>query len=309
MVTEKIIVIVGPTATGKSDLALELAQKVGGEIINADAGQLYEPLTIGTAKPHWRAERIPHHLFDCVKTPHEMNAGRWVELTKAIVTECHQRKRIPIIVGGSGFYVASLFYPFSSRTIESNGAQERLEPTPELYQQLLCNDPIRAAEIHPNDRYRIIRALLLLQRGITPSAIKPRFNPKYRGIIISLDRPDEELRERVSYRIGDMFQRGWREEVETLTIEWREFASRKQLIGYGAIAEGNLMGIDLQKAIEQETWQYIRRQRTFLRGLKKKLDMERLQWGDAVPHWKEYCLTSVGHAVYLDEILSQISLI
>jgi tRNA dimethylallyltransferase len=299
------IVITGPTGTGKSEYAEALAQKIGGEIINADSAQVYLPLTIGTAKPSWQHSSVPHHLFDCVAVPEEMTAGRWSTLARAAIENCRQRGRVPLVVGGSGFYIASLFFTLNPAVSHAPRVSRAESTTRELYEELIAKDVKRAEKIHPNDRYRILRALALLDAGEMPSECAPQFTPLGNSTILVIDRDDEELKARIKKRAGAMLQQGWREEIAELSPEWRDFVVKKKILGYETLMkEAN--DARAQEAIAQETWQYVRRQRAFLRNLKKRLDHEREKWGNRVPAWRQCFLTSIDPAVYLGEVSSWI---
>ena len=183
------IIVFGPTGVGKTVYALELGQmphverrrseKI--EIINGDMGQLYEPLAIGTAKPDWKNEAIPHHLFDIVKEPVHYSAYDYsqecIRAMRSIVT----RGNVPVIVGGTGFYLHSLFFPVQEPEFTSEPASDFSNGSAlaESRWELLASiDPLRAQNIHPRDIYRIERALRIWrEKGVLPSSLKPVFRP------------------------------------------------------------------------------------------------------------------------------------
>ena len=167
------VIIYGPTAVGKTAFADLLAAQVGGEIINGDAAQLYTPFTIGTAKPDWRNASITHHLFDICNEPQNYSVAMYRTEAEKKVVEITGRGSVPIFVGGSGFYLQSLFFPV---TISAN----RVTPShseDQSWRALHAIDPIRAAAIHPHDTYRISRALFLYQQTKQlPSELKPLYS-------------------------------------------------------------------------------------------------------------------------------------
>lgn len=299
----KVLIITGPTGTGKSDFAIKCAERLGGEIINADAGQFYAPLVIGTAMPTTTPESIPHHLFGHIKTPTQTTVPEWFEQARAEIKRCITKGRVPIVVGGSGFYISSLFYPIS-RDFQGGGnfAEFESSPTNALYAQLSLIDAERARDINSNDRYRIIRALQIASTGVLPSQLKPRFAPSFSpALVVHVDRSDRDLRERIALRISGMLEAGWLAEAEGLDDPWREFALRRGFIGYRQLI-GLSRGIepenDYPSEIGDETWGYVKRQRKYLRSLRRKLEAT----GDGSVIWREFCLTSENCEVYLNQI-------
>lgn len=266
------IIFYGPTGVGKTDLALELGKHIPIEIINADVGQLYEPLNIGTAKPAWKQEPIPHHLFDVVKEPVDYNAHTYRTECLKHIDEIKNRQALPCIVGGTGFYLKSLFFPVleQGQTSVTSGHWEM------SWSALATIDPVRAAAIHPNDKYRIERALVLwYSKGILPSQARPQLELFGRCLFVYLDRESQDLRIRINQRIKSMLQQGWIDEVRNVSSLWKSFLKQKGLMGYRDIVqyiENNRTDVSsLELAIERQTWAYARRQRIFWRSLKKSL--------------------------------------
>ena len=174
----------GPTGVGKSDFAVQLAEQVQGEIINCDVGQFYEPLVIGTAKPDWQDALVPHHFFDVMNKPESFSVKNYRNQVASLIKSIVSRGKVPIIVGGSGFYVNALFFPprdFEA-TYDSRSAEQQLQNLDHgnLWGELQNIDPKRAREIHPQDIYRLERALRLWYvTGNLPSSQKPVFDPLY----------------------------------------------------------------------------------------------------------------------------------
>jgi len=302
------IVIYGPTASGKTDYALELAHDLPVEIINADVGQLYTPLSIGTAKPDWKNEPTPHHMFDMVNGPQDYSAYQYQRACLQKMQDISQRGNIPLIVGGSGFYIKSLFFPPRAEAVKAAYIQEKIkkeiienaentkdnEKSESLWQRLYEVDAARARMLHPHDTYRIERALALWQTtGVLPSLLKPEFHVPAHCLFIFLDRDRDELAERINKRVDIMMNQGWLEEVQELYRQdpaWCEFLGRKGLMGYSDLCEylqeypqeASATGESLSKhesihfkklveTIKQKTREYARRQRIFWRSLRREL--------------------------------------
>ena len=277
----RIIIITGPTGVGKTDLALNLTKKMPqAEIINADVGQLYKPLTIGTAKPDWQNCAIPHHLFDVIYEPVNFTAIEFREHVRQLIKEIKKRSRVPIIVGGSSFYINALFFPPQQGTDVKKRQYDA--DTETLWGELNAVDPKRAAEIKKQDRYRIERALdIWYSLGVMPSLYKPTFDPVAPASFIVVTRDIEELYTLINDRVSKMFKMGWIDEVKTLSHEWHEFLLKKKLIGYDDIVRylrGEISSHeDLIAIIQQKTRNYAKRQLTFNRMLTKKFE-ERCNW-------------------------------
>jgi tRNA dimethylallyltransferase len=266
----RLIVIAGPTAVGKTGVALALAGKFPAEIINGDMGQLYKPLTIGTAKPDTSQTSVPHHLFDLLDAPVDCTVTQWRELVIEKVKEIASRNRTPILVGGSGFYLKSLFFPPE----QESGALSEVEiegDQSSLWKKLESVDPERARQLHPHDLYRIQRALSIWkQTGKLPSSLKPVFKPIFPFSCFVLMRDREELYQGIEQRTIQMIENGWIDEVKALErTEWEAFLLRKKIIGYDLILD--FLRSDSSKAqliahIQQKTRNYAKRQITFFRS-------------------------------------------
>ncbi len=277
---KSIIFVYGPTAVGKSDYALALAQDLPIEIVNCDVGQFYTPLSIGTAKPDWKNEVVPHHLFDIIDEPRDYTV---VEYKKALLTLCEEiwaRGSLPVVVGGSGFYIKSLFFPPSKETTALTGTDEKFknETTKELWHQLQTIDPERAQVLHPNDRYRIERSLTLasIERSIT--SLQPTYEDLgVPFLLLCLSREKEELYQRINERTEKMLREGWIDEVSDLQKSlWAPFLKHKKLIGYdiilAALEHPDAYEYEIVvKTIAQKTRHYAKRQITFWRMLQKAL--------------------------------------
>jgi tRNA dimethylallyltransferase len=278
-----VIIIIGPTASGKTFLAEHAAIHYGGEIINADMGQFYTPLTIGTAKPVWRDKPFKCHLFDVIDIPETLDVRRYRQMVQTTVDHCHAQHTLPIIVGGSLFYVQSLFFP--PHTIEYKGEESPIDvetDTQTLWNMLNTIDSERAQALHPNDRYRIVRALNIWQTTRQkPSTLKPSYRAPFAAPthIIALEPPREELCKRIQQRTTDMmYKEGWLEETEKLIdTPWESFIQQRGFIGYTEIIAWIRAGKnrdslpELIALISQKTQQYAKRQLTFWHKLEKLL--------------------------------------
>ncbi|MBI2352748.1 tRNA (adenosine(37)-N6)-dimethylallyltransferase MiaA [Candidatus Dependentiae bacterium] len=277
------IIVTGATASGKSFFALELAKRISGEIINADIGSFYKPLTIGTAKPDWKNEEISHHLFDILDRPVDYSAVQFRCDVQSLCELIWQRKNIPVIVGGSLFYLKSLFYGLASyeqKTVDDNTAVFEQMSNKQLWEMLQIIDSERASRICLQDRYRLLRALTIFKKtGKKPSFFQPYFDPFFSFIIIDCTPNDRTvLYAKINRRVEEMFFNGWLKEVESLKgSEWESFLLRKRIIGYDdlfyALCE-ELRSVDrdrLVALIQQKTRNYAKRQITFLKKLKKDI--------------------------------------
>ena len=281
MVKEKrSIIIAGPTGVGKTDLALLLAKKVDAEIINADVGQFYKPLIIGTAKPDWKSFIIPHHLFDVLDEPLNFTVVSFRKKVEVLINEIKSRGKVPIIVGGSGFYLNSLFFPPQKESIIERLAHNSEIPTIDLWEKLNSIDSQRASQINENDRYRIERALdIWYGTGVLPSTYTPTFNALDDAYVLFLTRTIDDLYKRIDDRVKIMIQCEWLDEVENLSSDWHQFLLQKKLIGYDDIIrylDNQINSIEeLIALIQQKTRNYAKRQLTFNRMLTKKFEEHR----------------------------------
>jgi tRNA dimethylallyltransferase len=273
-----LLVITGPTAVGKTDLVLKIAESIPSEIINVDSGQFYTPLTIGTAKPDWRNEPVPHHLFDIIDTPTHFSVTEFRKRLLETATQIISRKKLPIVVGGSAFYVKSLFFPPKPTIASTQG----VIPGEISWERLYALDPQRAQKIHKNDSYRIGRALALWENtGTLPSSLAPDYEPPMPFHCIILTRDKDDLYQRINERVVQMLEQGWVNEVENLqSTPWEEFLKTKKIIGYDVILECLKQGLveshkdEMIALIQKKTRQYAKRQLTFFKMLEKQIEEE-----------------------------------
>jgi len=306
-----MIIVYGPTGVGKSELALTLARSIHAEIINMDVGQLYTPFSIGTAKPDWRNESVPHHLFDVINEPRNFTVMEYREALFTLVQEIRDRGAMPILVGGSGFYIKSLFFPPSSDLLtDQNGLPSAIPQG--NWDTLHAIDPERARAIQPNDTYRIQRALeLWIKTGNKPSAYKPVYENKFGHChIVHVSRNRDDMYERINDRVHAMFDAGWVAEVEQLMqTSWIPFIEKKKLIGYNEIVryikedQLQILHAPLIEKIQTRTRNYARRQIIFWRMLEKNITeiQSHNTHTDLTMHTIN--LTSSDHAIYLKQLL------
>ena len=223
----RVAALVGPTAVGKTAVALELAAACGAEIVNADSLQIYRELDIGTAKPtpEERA-RLIHHLIDVADPPEPYDAARFCCEGRDILAACAQRSAPPLVVGGTGLYLKALLSGLFAEGEPAPGVRARLRRElgdlglPALYARLLHLDPATAARLHPHDTYRIIRALEVMEvtgRPLSEFIAAHRFkDAPFTVLKLGLTRDREELNRRIELRMELMLAAGWLEEVAGL---------------------------------------------------------------------------------------------
>ncbi|OGC05536.1 tRNA (adenosine(37)-N6)-dimethylallyltransferase MiaA [candidate division WOR-1 bacterium RIFCSPLOWO2_02_FULL_46_20] len=279
-----MIIILGPTAVGKSKLALELAKRINGEIISADSMQVYRGMDIGTAKPTKEEEQsLPHHLINIRNPDEEWTVSDFVEQTNQLEKEIASRKKTPLIVGGTGLYLWSLLEGYSFPVAPVNKElRQRLEKEPltTLYRQLTKIDPDAANKIHPNDRKRIIRGLEVYELTGKPMSElqKKRDNPSHLSasnphLILGLNLPRPELYERINQRVGQMIVKGLIEEVKGLLAKgYAKTLPSFQALGYKEVVEyldGKGNKEDLLVELKKRTRHFARRQLTWFKRFKE----------------------------------------
>jgi tRNA dimethylallyltransferase len=236
------IVLTGPTAVGKTSLALEIAETAGLEIINADSVCFYRHFNIGSAKPSaLELKRVPHHLVDVADPLENYHAGRFLSECTAKLNEIHSRGKRALIVGGSGFYLKVLRYGLWDAPATSDDFRKSVEQesTDTLFERLRNLDPVHAEKVGPADRYRLIRGLEILSlSGKKPSELEgkmsPTANPAFKLAVI--DREKEELEQRMRVRIEGMIRDGWIEETEDLKARFPESKVLRS-VGYAQILD------------------------------------------------------------------------
>jgi len=274
-----VVAILGPTASGKSALALDLAQQLGGEILCCDSMQVYRGMDIGTAKPtpEERAA-IPHHLLDLVTPAEQFHAAAWAEAARTIIQDAEKRERLPIIVGGTGLYfralVRGLFEaPRPDPAIRARHQAEAVElGIPALHKRLSEIDQAAASKILPGDLVRISRALEVFeQTGTTISELRrqqPVAPPPLRIFSVLLDFDLDYLRTRIAARVDHMIAAGFVDEVRALRAAGFASARSMQALGYKQLGQHLDGALTLDAAVadtKSATSAYARRQRTWFR--------------------------------------------
>ena len=273
-----VIVLAGPTAVGKSSIAVELASDLSTEIISADSRQIYRSMDIGTAKPDLLdRKRVAHHLIDVVDPDETFSAGRFKTMADAVITRLHRQDRIPVIVGGTGLYIKILVYGLWQGPQAEWGLREQLREKEDLHGSgylhgmLQSIDPESAARIQPQDVNKLIRAIEVFRQTGQPISTFHQehfFKERpYQTVIIGLRRSREDLYSRIDRRADEMMSQGLLKEVKDLLKNGytKDLPSMKGL-GYRQMV-GYLMGkYDLNEAIrclKRDTRRYAKRQFTW----------------------------------------------
>lgn len=287
----KVIVIAGPTATGKTALSVELAKRFHGEIISADSVQIYKDLNIGSAKPEEAEKKgIPHHMMDFLDPGASFNVADFCALAKKKINEIHARGQLPIIAGGTGLYISSLVSNISFVKEETNenvreNLYRELDEIGEIamHEKLKEIDPIAAENIHPNNKKRVIRALEIYYttgKTMTEQNELSKNEPSpHEFILVGLNMEREKLYERIDKRVDIMEERGLFSEVEALLAKGvSKDAQSMQGIGYKEAVlflEGEISKEESIERIKKNSRNYAKRQLTWFKR-------EPYQWFDAM---------------------------
>ena len=308
----KILVITGPTASGKTWLAVELAKRYNGEVVSADSMQIYRRMDIGTAKPTpEEMQGVPHHMINVAGPEEDFSVARYVDMAAAAADGILTRGKLPILAGGTGLYIDSLlsgrtFAAFNENSplraeLEGRYAREGGEV---LLRELAQADPEAAARLHPNDGKRIVRALeVFLTTGKTITQHNKDTKaapPRYSAVTLSLDfQRREDMWDRIDRRVDRMMEAGLAEEVRGLLDSGvPQRCTAMQAIGYKEMAAALLGDGDIRAAAEEiklRSRQYAKRQRTWFR---RNREAKTLLWG-AEPNFAEVLQRSTA---YLEEI-------
>ncbi len=283
----KFITVQGPTASGKTSLALKLAKELDTEIISADSRQVYRYMDIGTAKPtRLEMAGIPHHLIDVVDPDESYSAGRFTDEAGAIVRRLNSEEKIPIIAGGTGFYIRALQNGlFESPKVDEDLRQrlmQQAEAEPvRVFERLREVDPISAGRVHPNDIKRVVRALEIYeQTGMSMSEHWKHQQEEYRcnsfNILIQPGR--DVLYERIDGRFDDMMKNGFLDEVKRLLeMGYKSEDPGMNAVGYRELVDWLHDGGDFKAAIDlakQKSRNYAKRQMTWYRSIEFDLTLE-----------------------------------
>jgi tRNA dimethylallyltransferase len=274
----RILVIAGPTGSGKTALAIALARRLGGEIVNADSQQVYRGLDVGTAKPTTdERAAAPHHLLDVADPGEGMDAARFTALADAAIADIAARGMLPIVAGGTGLYVRALLHGVVEAPGRDPALRAELEAEaarlgrPALHARLAALDPAMAARIRPNDLVRIVRALEIAAGGRRPSELYAEHAfgaDRYAAAILALDPPRAELHARIDARVRRMFEGGLLDEARSLLARFDGALPPKLPIGYAeaaACVRGERAVEDAIRAVQGAHRRYARRQVIWLR--------------------------------------------
>ncbi len=278
----RLIVICGPTGIGKTDLALSLAEAVGGGIVSADSMQIYRYMDIGTAKPDaGELNRVPHYMIDIVDPDEPYDAARFYREGRQAIAQIHGRRQIPFIVGGTGFYIKALLHglfdakPVDPVIIDQLGNEAASGGIQPLYERLLVCDPEAASRIHVNDAYRVIRALAVYEMSGKPmSQYQQRHGFKespFDVVKICLFNDRETLYDRINRRVDQMVGDGLLEEVKKLLeMGYSEKLRPMQAIGYRHITDyinGRMAWDETIELLKRDTRRFAKRQLTWFRRI------------------------------------------
>jgi tRNA dimethylallyltransferase len=271
-----VVAVVGPTATGKTALAVALARRFGGEVVNADSMQLYRGMDIGTAKPD-AAERdsVPHHLLDLWHVREPASVAEYRRRARSVIDRLRAVGRVPLLVGGSGLYVRAVLdeldFPGTDAAVRTRLEGELAAVGPAaLHARLADVDPAAAAAVLPSNGRRIVRALEVVEITGGPfRATLPDPAPHYPAVLIGLDREPGELDERIARRVDRMWAAGLVAEVEALAAEGlREGPTASRALGYAQVLaqlDGSLTPGEARERTVSATRRFVRRQRSWFR--------------------------------------------
>ena len=278
-----LIVIGGPTAVGKTQLSIDLAKRFGGEIINGDRLQFYRGLDIGTGKvTREEMQGVPHHALDFLDVDQDYDASQFQALAQNLIRDCHARGVLPILVGGSGLYLEGLLYDLefggkaSHDPLIRQALEQRLETegAQALYAELLAQDPLAASKIPIQNHRRLLRALEVMQvtgQKFSDQSQHENAQARYETCILALDRPRDQLYERINARVQAMVAKGLEAEVSHLyQVAQGQLLPSVQGIGYKEwwpYLAGDMTDREaVIAAIQQNSRRYAKRQLTWFRN-------------------------------------------
>ena len=276
----KVIVICGPTASGKTKLSIEVAKMVNGEIVSADSMQIYKDMTIGTAKPTTEEmQGIKHYLIDFVSPDKRYSVAEYKNDATNAIEEIISKGKTPIVVGGTGLYVNSLIYEIEYPSVElDTNYRKKLEEIAEkegldrLYEMAMKVDKLAMKKISQNDKKRICRVLEIYHatgKTKTQIEIESRANePKYDYLVFGISMDREKLYDRINKRVDIMIEDGLIDEVKEVLNKYDDFPTAMQGLGYKEVVEyinGDTTKEEMIEKIKMETRRYAKRQLTWFR--------------------------------------------
>lgn len=282
-----VIAVVGATATGKSDLAIGLAQRLGGEVVNVDSMQLYRGMDIGTAKlPLAERRGVPHHLLDIWEVTEAASVAEYQRIASDVIDDIQARGKVAVLAGGSGLYVRAalgdLDFPGTDEAVRARLEAELAAAGPgPLWDRLKAADPTAAAAILPSNGRRIVRALEVMEISGQPfSATMPSYDAGRRAIQVGIHLPRPELDERIEARVDRMFARGLVDEVAALAGRHglRDGKTASRALGYQQV----LRYLDGDWSLEQARDETVRATRRFARRQESWFRRDpRVRWAEA----------------------------
>jgi tRNA dimethylallyltransferase len=281
-----LIAVVGATAAGKSDLAVDLALALGGEVVNADSMQLYRGMDIGTAKLTMAQRRgVPHHLLDVLEVTEAASVAEYQDLADAVITDITARGKVPVLVGGSGLYIRAalgdLDFPGTDEVIRQRLEDQLAEQGPApLYERLQAADPTAAAAILPSNGRRIVRALEVIELSGRPfSATMPGYDGGRPAIQLGVQVDRAELDRRIEARVDRMWAAGFETEVRQLAARGlRDGKTASRALGYQQM----LRCLDGELTLDQARAETARATRRFARRQESWFRRDpRVRWLDA----------------------------
>jgi len=276
---QRVIVITGPTASGKTELAIHIAKRIGGEIISADSMQIYREMNVGTAKPApGEMQGIPHYMLDeaSIKTPYSV--ALYQQKAFSHIKDILSRGKVPIVAGGTGLYINSLLYKLDfSDTARDDAYRNKLDALSgeELHALLVKLDKEAAKRIHPNDKKRLIRRLEILKGGGDGTYNFRDWNEDYDFCCIGISMDRKKLYERINARVGRMIAGGLADEVYALYGKYPAELNALKAIGYKEIIpylSGNCSLEEAAEQIRRNTRRFAKRQLTWFNN------NERIKW-------------------------------
>ena len=267
----KIIVIGGPTASGKTTLAIELAKRLDGEIINADSMQIYKEMQIGTARPtKEEMQGIKHYLFGIKSVADSFSVADYQKLARETIAKVLKKKKVPILIGGTGLYLKSVLYDYDFQEVNARENETKYDDltNDELYQKLVEIDPEAAAKTHPHNRKRVLRALQISESGTTKTEMiaKQSHNLQYDCVFVGLTMSRKLLYERIDERIAKMMEQGLTGEAKKVLELASPGSTALQAIGYKEFIPYFNHSQDIIQTvanIKTNTHHYAKRQYTF----------------------------------------------
>ncbi len=285
----KVIVIEGPTASGKTALSIELAKQIQGEIVSADSMQIYQEMNIGTAKPTEEEKQgIPHYVMDFVRPDERFSVAQFQKEAKQAIETILAKGKVPIVVGGTGLYIDALIYEITYPELEIDLAyrsqlEKRIqeEGLEELYKQAMLIDPEAMQKISCHDQKRISRVLEIYhQTGKTKTQLEIESRSHeipYDYHVFALQWDREILYERINQRVDNMIETGLIEEVEKLWKTYQNFPTALQGLGYKEVVSylrGKVTKEEMIDILKRETRRYAKRQMTWFRKNKEVIWLE-----------------------------------